>query len=271
VSPAPITIVLGTEPPGTVSTRLEPPDAVGAARMVRNVNVATITAFLPDGGGTGDAMLVCPGGGFHALAVDHEGESVAVALNALGIAAFVLEYRLLPTPLDQDEANVHVFTVLADVENIGGVLGEHDLLLREDALRAVATIRDRAQEWGVDPDRIGAIGFSAGGHVALSLARLTNLYAVAAIYPAVLDRDDLQVADDAPPLFVAVANDDWFGAFMLKGALGLQKAWAKAKRPVELHVYEGGGHGFGMQQLGTTSDAWFDDLTRWLALRAPTT
>jgi acetyl esterase/lipase len=161
--------------------------------------------------------------------------------------------------------------VLADVENIGVVLGEHDALLREDALRAVETIRARADEWGIRPDRIGAIGFSAGGHVALALARLTDLYAVAAVYPAVLDQNDLRVAEDAPPLFVAVANDDWFGAFMLKGALSLQKAWAKAKRPVELHVYEGGGHGFGMQQLGTTSDAWFDDLTRWLALRAAVT
>jgi acetyl esterase/lipase len=260
----PFTIPLGPE---AVSTRL-----VGEAipRMARNVNVATLTVHLPEGGGTGSGMVVCPGGGFHALAVDHEGAEVAAALNEIGVAAFVLEYRVLPTPLDPDEANLHVFTVLADVENIGGVLGEHDALLREDALRAVDTIRANAEAWAVDPDRIGAIGFSAGGHVALSLARLTPLHAVAAIYPAVLDQHDLVPPPDAPPLFVAVANDDLFGAWMVRGALALHKAWSKAKRPVELHVYERGGHGFGMLTTNTTSDAWFDDLTRWLALRAET-
>lgn len=124
-------------------------------------------------------------------------------------------------------------------------------------------MRTRADEWGVDPQRIGMVGFSAGAMLTLATtlagedarpAFIGNLYGPLA---------PLDVPVDAPPLFVAIAADD--GLFA-NGGFGLVERWRAAQRPVEFHLYEQGGHGFGMYRKPTTSTGWFDAFTRWMAM-----
>ena len=134
-----------------------------------------------------------------------------------------------------------------------------------DARAAFALIRSRAAEWRVDPNRIGMIGFSAGAMLTMATA-LSGQQGSADAKPAFLGNvygplAAVTVPADAPPLFAAIAADDpLFG----NGNFALIDSWRTAKRPVEFHLFEQGGHGFGMYPKPTTSTGWFDEFTRWL-------
>jgi len=237
--------------------------------FVRNVTVATLTPFLPDPArSTGTAVIVAPGGGFRTLSMSNEGWEVARALAARGIAAFVLKYRLVPTPPDLegfDRAMREMFSAAAArppraspeeaMANLEPQLA--------DARAAFALIRARAAEWNVDPDRIGMIGFSAGAMLTMATALRAPETRPAFIGNIYGPLSGFEVPGDAPPLFVALAADDpLFG----DSGFELVRNWRAARRPVEFHLYEQGGHGFGMYDKETTSTGWFDAFVRWLAM-----
>ena len=236
--------------------------------FARNVTEATLTPFLPEAGkATGAAVIVAPGGGFRSLSMENEGWDVARALADRGVAAFVLKYRLNQTPADLDGFARSIREMLS------GPRPPRDPGSREsatqlapqlaDARAAFALVRSRAQEWNVDPDRIGMIGFSAGAMLTMVTALSGEDAKPAFIGNVYGPISALEVPADAPPLFVALAADD--GLFSGAG-FGLIESWQKAGRPVEFHYYERGGHGFGMYPKDTTSTGWFDAWVRWLKM-----
>jgi acetyl esterase/lipase len=252
-------------PPGSEVTG-EPEQVIPApmgrpGRWVRNVEVPSLTAFLPDPSvAVGSAAIIAPGGGNLFLSIDHEGYEVARWLRSRGVAAFVLRYRVRPTPRS-DEA----------------FLGEVMRLMRqpresfsnwepaiEDGRQAIRTVRAHADRWGVDPDRIGIVGFSAGALMANAVAvdhdDASRPSFVASIYGGLVG--PIAVPEGAPPLFLAFAVDD---PVMRDRIVPLFEAWRDADAPVELHAYEAGGHGFGMAETGERSDSWVEALSGWLS------
>jgi acetyl esterase/lipase len=237
------------------------------SRFARNVSVATLTPFLPDPAkATGAAVVVAPGGGFRTLSMDNEGWDVANALAAKGIAAFVLKYRLNQTPADMpafERSMAEMFGSTAarppqpDLAALTKTL-EPQIA---DARAAFRLIRSRAAEWHVNRDRVGIVGFSAGAMLTMATALAGQDARPAFIGNIYGPLASVTVPGDAPPLFVALAADD---PFFANGGFGLVESWKAAKRPVEFHFYERGGHGFGMYQKSTTSTGWFDAFARWL-------
>nr|WP_260396354.1 alpha/beta hydrolase [Sphingomonas kyeonggiensis] len=236
--------------------------------FARNVTVATLTPFLPDPAkASGAAVVVAPGGGFRTLSMGNEGWDVAKALAARGVAAFVLKYRLNQTPAAMpafEESMRQMFSGAARPTPPSADRMMANLAPQiADARAAFALIRSRAKEWRVDPGRIGMVGFSAGAMLTMATtlngqdakpAFIGNIYGP-------LQR--MTVPADAPPMFVALAADDpLFG----NAGFGLIDSWRAAKRPVEFHLYEQGGHGFGMYKKETTSTGWFDAFADWLRM-----
>lgn len=235
-------------------------------RIVRNVGVPTITAVLPDPAkATGAAVIVAPGGAFLSLSMDSEGLAVARWLADHGIAAFVLKYRLNPTPTEDGAFMRKVGETMAAAGGKDDVATIREPRAAPDALRAMALVRQGAARWHIDPARVGIIGFSAGAMTALQSA-LTAPQGqgpafVGYVYGPMLA---IPVPPDAPPLFAALAIDD--GLFGKQG-FGIVDAWRKAGRPVELHAYERGDHGFGLGRPGTTTTLVMDEFRLWLDSR----
>jgi acetyl esterase/lipase len=234
--------------------------------LVRNVTQPTIRAVLPNPAiATGAAVIVVPGGGFVAVDMGKEGMETARALAAEGIAAFVVKYRTEETPRNAVGFGAHVAAGAASFLVQGRdspIPGEEAAL--EDARAALALVHDRADAWGIDRDRIGTLGFSAGAITVLNtvLADGTPAPAFAGlIYGRTPAADP---PEGAPPLFIAVAADDpLFGP----GDWGLLDSWRAAGLPVEFHYYDSGGHAFGMARRGTPSDLWFASFLLWLEAR----
>ena len=263
----PNAIELGTGPlPG--STASEAWHKQYGSVFARNVTVATLTPFLPDPAkASGAAVIVAPGGGFMNLSMENEGWDVAKALADKGVAAFVLKYRLRPTPPDiagfhQAMADMFARVARTSAGKPGNPIGDLSPQIA-DARAAFALIRKRAAEWHVDPDRIGMVGFSAGAGLTMATTLSGNDAKPAFIGIIYGSLASVTVPADAPPLFVALAADDpLFG----NGGYGLIDSWRAAKRPVEFHLFEQGGHGFGMYPKTTTSTGWFDEYVRWIAM-----
>jgi len=237
----------------------------GIPPVVFNVVQPTLTVFQPPteiANGTG--VVICPGGGFCLLCIDHEGYDVARYLTAKGVTCFVLKYRLLPcetdNPMREASAGGNFLEKVAPIIK----------LALADGLAAMAHVRTHAQDYGVHPDRIGIMGFSAGGIVAASVAynytAETRPDFVAPIYLAhdlVIKGDG--VRDDAPPLFVVAATDDQFGLALQNVAI--YQAWVTARKPAELHLYAKGGHGFGMNKQDLPCDTWAARFADWLQMQ----
>ena len=260
----PDAIDLGTGPlPGATAT--ESWHRQYGSRFARNVTVATLTPFLPDPGkASGAAIIVAPGGGFRTLSMDNEGYDVARALAAKGIAAFVIKYRLNQTPADMagfEKSMAEMFAGAARNPLPAANRAAMNLAPQlEDSKAAFRLIRSRAAQWHVDPDRIGMIGFSAGAMLTMATALSTDAKPafVGNIYGPL---GSMTVPADAPPMFAGIAADDpLFGNRDFK----LIDDWRAARRPVEFHLFEQGGHGFGMYPKKTTSTGWFDAFVRWL-------
>jgi acetyl esterase/lipase len=236
--------------------------------FARNVTVATLTPFLPDPArATGAAVVVAPGGGFRTLSMENEGWDVARALAAKGVAAFVLKYRLNPTPADMpgfERSMREMFSGAARPPRMNPQEAMKGLAPQiADARAAFALIRRRGAEWHVDPDRIGMVGFSAGGMLTLATALAGEDAKPAFIGDIYGPLGAVTVPADAPPLFAALAADD---PFFASGGIGLIDNWRAAKRPAEFHLFEQGGHGFGMYQKESTSTGWFDAFVRWIGM-----
>jgi acetyl esterase/lipase len=243
-------------PPGFVERKDEPERA--ESYWVRNIHNPTLTAFLPDKEtATGAAVVICPGGGHRELVFRAEGVEAAQHLQKLGVAAFVLKYRL-----GREEGSPYQIQTHA----------------RQDGERAVRLVRSRAADWGINPERIGMLGFSAGGEVVSLVSHgdsagksdasdtVDRVSArpdfIVMIYPGPIGIPD-EISSGAPPAFLLVANDD-------RGASGsivrLLQRYREARVPVEAHILAQGGHGFNMGNRSklVTVRGWPDRLTDWL-------
>jgi acetyl esterase/lipase len=226
-------------------------------RVVSNVHAPTITPYLPDSAAaTGCAIVIAPGGGHREMWSDREGHNLARWLSERGIASFVLLYRL---------ANEEGSTYKVD---------DHAVV---DMQRAVRTVRGNAQEWNVDPHRVGVLGFSAGGELAALAAMHGDAGDAAArdevhrqssrpdfqalIYPGRSNR--FTVAADAPPLFIACGYQD--RPDISVGMAELYLKYKAAGVPAELHIYSEAGHGFGVRESNRGAHAkWPERLYEWL-------
>ncbi len=233
-------------------------------RVVTNVSTPTLEAFLPENG-NGAAVIIAPGGGFHALSIDSEGNDVAEWLNERGIAAFVLRYRLVPGGED----------VVAELVSKEPAHAQQDMaamapLSGADGLAAMRLVRASAGEFGIDAERIGFMGFSAGGTVTMFVASgydgtsrpafLAPIYASARALP---DWENWKVPEDAPPIFLVAATDDQLG--LAPDTVQIYQRWVSADKPAEMHLYAEGGHGFGMRTQNLPSDSWIDRFGDWLS------
>ncbi len=239
--------------------------------MARNISTATLTPFLPrPGTANGAAVIVAPGGGFMWLSMGNEGWEVAQALADRGVAAFVLKYRLRPTVASLDEFSAWMNrprpapsadTSAASAEEAPPRPPAVDLSDQlEDAEAAYALIVERADEWGVDTLRLGMIGFSAGAGLTMHSTLHSQSMDLAFIGPIYGGMGPVDVPEDAPPMFTVIATDD----FLFRGQFGVVKSWYEAGRPVEFHLYQTGGHGFGLGNPNRTSNRWFEAFTHWL-------
>jgi len=266
--------------PGKIPGAIETPDRErtetdGIVR-IHEISRPTLTVFLPEGvKGSVPAVVICPGGGYAINAFSHEGTDVARLFNQWGMAAFVLKYRIPSVKTMQNRMT--------------GPL--------QDAQQALALVRSRAAEFHVDPNHVGIMGFSAGGHLASTAATKFGKPMVDGadvhpdfqilIYPVISFRDgvghkgsrdnllgpdptselidlfssELQVTAKTPPAFLVHASDD--EVVLPENSIRYYQALLKRKVPAELHLYEKGGHGFGLNNP-TTEDRWSDRLKNWL-------
>jgi len=234
--------------------------------VVANVTKPTLTVYKPaPGTANGTAIVICPGGGWMALSINSEGIDVAKYLAAKGVTSFVLKYRLSHTG---EDATQEFTDLIKDRPKFLELIAPIVPLAVADGLAAVSYVRKHAAEYGVSPDRVGIIGFSAGGGVTAGVAfqyTPENRPAfVAPIYAGAGRFKDSTVPADAPPMFIAAATDDQLG--LVPDSLLLYQKWYAAQKPVELHVYEKGGHGFGMHQNNIPTDHWIDRFSDWLEL-----
>ena len=234
--------------------------------VVSNVTKPTLLVFKPAAGtGNGSAVVICPGGGFMALSMTSEGTDVAKYLVARGMTAFVLKYRLAHTG---DDATTEFGALFADKQKFGDMMKSEVPLADADGLAAMAYVRQHAAEYGVSPDRVGIIGFSAGGSVTSAVAFHYTAESrpafVAPIYGGGSPQDTV-VPADAPPMFIAAATDDGLG--LAPASVAMYVKWTGAKKSAELHMYAKGGHGFGMHAQNLPTDHWIDRFADWLELQ----
>ncbi len=199
-----------------------------------------------------------------ALSIASEGTDVAKYLAAKGVTAFVLKYRIAHTG---EDATQEFGEWLADGHKFHDMLRKVEPMSVADGLAAVTYVRQHASEFGISPDRVGIIGFSAGGAVT---AEVATEYApggrpafVAPIYAGGILKD-APVPSGAPPMFVAAATDDSLG--VAPQSVALYQKWLSAHKSAELHMYPKGGHGFGMRQQNLPTDHWIDRFAEWLQL-----
>jgi acetyl esterase/lipase len=247
--------------------------------LLSNVVEPTLTVFLPDKGkANGTAVVICPGGGYWVVAAGHEGNDVAMEFASVGITAFVLKYRL---PDSRIQMNPEIAPL-------------------QDAQRAIQLVRERAKEWNINPQQVGIMGFSAGGHLASTAGTKFNQLVIEnknktnlrpdfmiLIYPVISSDTSIahkgsfekllgakastkklleyssekQVTSQTPSTFLVHASDD-DGVSSLNSVV-FYEALLKNKVAAELHIYQRGGHGFGMKNKSTT-DAWMDRLKNWM-------
>jgi acetyl esterase/lipase len=231
---------------------------------------------------TGTAVIICPGGAYGGLAIKHEGEQVAKWLNSFGVTAFVLKYRL---PDDSIMEN----------KSIGPM---------QDGQRAIRMVRSHAKEWGVNPGKIGIMGFSAGGHLAATLSTLYKdkvyesedstsarpdfsllIYPVTSMNPDITHwgsrvnllgnsptaemikhfSTELQVNANTPPAFMIHSMDD--GAVSVQNSINYALSMRNSHVPCELHLYQTGGHGYGLGKPASTESSWPEACRKWLETR----
>ncbi|MFP5229236.1 MAG: alpha/beta hydrolase [Acidobacteriota bacterium] len=234
------------------------------AEVVTNVTRPTLTVYRPPAKlKTGSAVVICPGGGYMALSIANEGTEAAKYLAAKGMTAFVLQYRVAHTEGDATEQFEKLFAT--DKPKLEQMLKSAVPVAFADGLAAVQYVRAHAATWGVSPDRVGILGFSAGGGIVADVAFHYTPEGrpafVAPIYEGGFT-PDAPVPADAPPMFIAAATDDSLG--LAPTSVALYQAWVAAHQSAELHMYAKGGHGFGMHKQGLPSDHWIEAFTEWL-------
>lgn len=235
--------------------------------VVYNVSQPTLTAYLPPKeAANGTAVIIAPGGAFHILSIKSEGRDVARWLNSQGVAAFVLKYRVVRSMTDDP---VQELTAkMQDFEELDKVNAPVVKLATQDGLKAMEYVRNNAQTLNVDPDRIGFMGFSAGATLTMSVVynaeEKNRPNFVAPIYAYEPGIYGSEIPEVKTPIFLAVAGDDQLG--MMPYSINIYRKWFDAGQPAELHIYEKGGHGFGMRRNGLPTDSWYKRLEDWMEM-----
>ena len=266
ISQAEPTLVLQLWPgpaPGSESSQLVEKITTGPGGMARNVTVPTLTVYLPKKEqAVGTGVVIAPGGAFRFVSMEAEGFEMARWFVERGIAAFVLKYRVIETPESDQQMMAELIELLR-----GGRPANFDedaKLAIADGMQAMKLVRTWASEWGVSPDRIGFMGFSAGAmiasHVMLRGSEQDRPAFAAPIYGAPFGEIP-SIAPSTPPVFLAYASDDTLVAGSVQA---FYKALTDAGQHPELHVYRSGGHGFGLRKQGKSSDQWIDNFQHWL-------
>lgn len=234
----------------------------GGRLAVRNVTLPTLTAFRPVGTPQPAAVIIAPGGAFLGLEMDKEGWAAAHWFADHGITAFVLKYRTLPTPQDQKTFVAELDNMIAGRASVLAPPNDTPAPALADGIAALRHVRQHAAAYGVDPGRVGFMGFSAGGFLTRSLVERGGADRpdfAAPIYP---NMGPMAVPADAPPMFVAIAADDFLLA--RQPGLALVDSYRAAKRPIEFHLFSTGGHGFGTGAAGSPEEGWMDLMLRWM-------
>jgi acetyl esterase/lipase len=254
------------------------PDAVAASAEVKE-NAPNLTIFLPENP-VGEAVVICPGGGYGGLAINHEGYDIAKRFNENGIAAFVLKYRL---PNSKISTKPHLSPI-------------------QDLQKAIDIVRSRAVEWKIDPNKVGIMGFSAGGHLASTggthfdrqyiQSKSGNLRPdfMILIYPVITSdttfthrgsiknllganpsaellkefSNEKQITKATPPAFLVHSADD--KVVPVKNSIAFAEELAKNNILFEMHIFPKGGHGYGMNN-STTKTEWFNLCVNWIKFR----
>ncbi len=238
-------------------------------RVVRNVVNPTLQPFLAASeNNSGVAVIVAPGGGFQFLSIETEGTQVAEWLQEQGINAFVLKYRLDETAKNDSIFKLQVAWMFFSAMMRGDEYPEIPLsqtqpLAIEDGMAAVRYIRQHADKWGIQSNAIGILGFSAGGAVATGTAMRGSDSSrpdfVGSVYGV---PDTASVPENAPPLYIVATKDDPVVPWRLSELLS--ERWENSGYDSTLVTYADGGHGFGMQEKGASSDDWIEGFHRWL-------
>ena len=232
--------------------------------LVFNVSEPTLIGY-PANPSTpnGASIIICPGGGFYYEHIKTEGTDVAKWLNSKGITVFVLQYHLVhcESALPLKERDEKRKDTTGFVRLVSAVVPQ----AISDAKQAITYVRRHAKEWGLSPDRIGIMGFSAGGALAVASAfdftsdNKPNF--IVPIYAYVPPTLTITVGGQTPPIFIAAASDDEY--HLVPASIDLYNKWLKAGRTAELHIYSRGGHGFGMNKKAQPSDTWIDRFEEW--------
>jgi acetyl esterase/lipase len=244
--------------------------------IVYNVVTPTLTMYLPEKSkATGTGVIVAPGGAFMLLSIDHEGHQVARWLQEKGIAAFVLKYRVAETPPSMSfgaaapgEAGRGAAPAAAGRGSSGGGprinMDEASRYGIADGIQALKIVRQHAAEWGIDPQRVGFMGFSAGAMVTTGTLFQEDAAArpdfAAPIYGGPFGVIPA-IPQGLPPIFLAWAQDDTLAG---PAVVRFYEALRAAGYKPEVHIFSGGGHGFGMLKNGKSSDHWIDSFYYWL-------
>jgi len=232
--------------------------------VVCNVSSPTMQVFRPDAAiSNGTSVVIAPGGGLYALSIESEGNMVARWLNEKGITAFVLKYRLVPT--GEDGVRELNETSNNNVDEFIRLIGTVLPFSVADGLTAVKYVREHAAELGVEKNKIGFMGFSAGGAVTQGVAYegngVTRPDFVVPVYSWTTAMPVQEAPENPPSMLVICASDDPLG--LAAGSIELFNSWLTAGQKAELHMYSKGGHGFGMKKQDLPSDSWIERFYDW--------
>lgn len=233
--------------------------------MLYNVTEPELLVYLaPAEKSIGTSIIVAPGGAFHILSIDNEGINVAKWLNELGITAFVLKYRLVKSATDNPFAEL--MPLMSDFKKLDEINDTVVVMAKNDGIEAMKYVRENAKKFNLDPGKIGFMGFSAGGTVTMSvMLSAPHQYKPDFVAPIYLYNNAVlgnEMPNKMTPIFVAVASDDQLK--FVPHSIKVYQDWMNAKHPAELHIYENGGHGFGIKKNNTASDQWSEDFKHWL-------
>lgn len=236
-------------------------------RVVYNVSTPTLTVVQPETGkANGTALIIAPGGAFHALSIDSEGMYVAEWLAKKGITCFVLKYRLARSFTTEPTAEL---SKKWGSKEFNDAVDEIIPMAIADGRTAIEYVRNHAKDYDVIPNRIGIMGFSAGGTVAagsmFDYTQNSRPDFVAPVYPFFPKEMIGEITKDAPPLFVLAATNDGLG--LAPHSVDLYTAWLNAKKDAELHMYARGDHGFGMRRNNIPTDQWIERFADWLGVQ----
>ncbi|QOV94776.1 alpha/beta hydrolase [Novosphingobium sp. ES2-1] len=229
---------------------------------VRNVTRPTLTVFQPVGKPSPASVIIAPGGAFLGLEMDKEGWEVARWFANHGVTAFVLKYRTLATPPDQKVFVAELDKMISGQKAAFAPPADTPAEALEDGLAALRHVRANAATFGIDPKRVGFMGFSAGGFLTRSVVEKGGADRpdfAAPIYP---NMGPMTVPADAPPIFVAIAADDFLLA--REKGLPLLDSYRAAGKSIEFHLLSSGGHGFGAGPAGSPAEGWLELMYRWM-------